>query len=385
MNNKSILFSAMALAALVSCNNLEDKLLETKVFFDEKELSIELPEEEFLNVDINSRLSSVPEEDGHITYSIGEESDVAAYNAKHGTEGIFIGEEFAKFSNTESLIKKGSVHTDKVQLKISNLDKMEGGKVYVLPLRIKTSTVPVMQGADVKYLIVKAPVKITSAWSLASNHISVPIPVAYQFTSVTYEALVYFNYFGGNNTIMGTEGTLILRVGDTGGGKARNWPQVAGEKDIYTTDGLETGRWYHMAFTFDGATGKAILYVNAEKKVEATWDSKGFALGSGVTFMIGKVAGFMWGERPFYGMMSEVRLWNVARSANDLKNNMLKADPASEGLYAYYKLDGTDQFQGEDGRWYIKDASGHENMNGLSNGGSSPLSFKSLDEPIAVK
>ena len=55
-------------------------------------------------------------------------------------------------------------------------------------------------------------------------------------------------------------------------------------------------------------------------------------------FSIGPVLGFMWGERPFSGMMSEVRLWTVPRTANQIKENMLGVDANSEGLLFYYKL-----------------------------------------------
>ena len=91
----------------------------------------------------------------------------------------------------------------------------------------------------------------------------------------------------------------------------------------------------------------------------------------------------MWGERPFWGAMSEVRLWNTSRTENQIKQNMLSVDPKSDGLAAYYKLNGEDQFQ-KDGKWYIKDASEH-NMDGLSNGGSNSLNFISLDKPVEIK
>ena len=55
------------------------------------------------------------------------------------------------------------------------------------------------------------------------------------------------------------------------------------------------------------ATGKTAIFINGEKASEAVWDIPSFDFGKG-DFFIGKVAGFMWGERPFYGRMSEVRL-----------------------------------------------------------------------------
>ena len=43
-------------------------------------------------------------------------------------------------------------------------------------------------------------------------------PVGTFFSSFTYEALINVDYFLDNNTIMGTEGVMILRIGDAGGG-----------------------------------------------------------------------------------------------------------------------------------------------------------------------
>ncbi len=98
-----------------------------------------------MNIEINSRLSSLPKGEGHIIYSIGDESLVRKYNAKHGTQCIYIGNDFADFSITKSAIRKGSVYTDKVVLQLNNLDKMEGGKVYILPIKIQSSTLSLCQ------------------------------------------------------------------------------------------------------------------------------------------------------------------------------------------------------------------------------------------------
>ena len=91
----------------------------------------------------------------------------------------------------------------------------------------------------------------------------------------------------------------------------------------------------------------------------------------------------MWGERPFYGSMSEVRLWSVARTENQIRQNMINVDPTSEGLDFYYKLNGTDQFKGEDNLWYVRDMSGNE-LHGLVNGGNYALNTSNLSTPVAI-
>ena len=91
----------------------------------------------------------------------------------------------------------------------------------------------------------------------------------------------------------------------------------------------------------------------------------------------------MWGERPFYGYMSEVRLWNVARTENQIKQNMLNVDPNSDGLAAYYKLNGTDPLK-SGGTCYVKDASPN-GMDGLANGGGSALNIIDLETQMALQ
>ena len=130
-----------------------------------------------------------------------------------------------------------------------------------------------------------------------------------------------------------------------------------------------------MAITYEQPTGKTGIYVNGDKWTGSEWGIDGFDPNSDVGFYIGRINGFEWGERPLNGYMSEVRVWSVARTENQLKQNMLGVDPTSEGLALYYKLDGT-EIQ-EDGK--IKDAA--KGLNGTT-GGS--ITIKTLDAPIAI-
>ena len=72
--------------------------------------------------------------------------------------------------------------------------------------------------------------------------------------------------------------------------------------------------------------------------------------------------------------MSEVRVWSVARTENQLKQNMLGVDPASDGLVLYYKLDGSETQEGG----VIKDATGR--LNGTTSG----VTIETLPTPIAI-
>ena len=92
--------------------------------------------------------------------------------------------------------------------------------------------------------------------------------------------------------------------------------------------------WQHVAFSFDGT--KAKLYLD------------GIAIDSTSNW-----AGSIPSEIPitsigtrFSGKIDEVRIWNVARSASEINQNMAgSVDEDSNGLLAYYKMDTNEDFK----------------------------------------
>ena len=382
---KYLTFCTIALS-LNSCNDSESDLQETKVYFEGKEHTIEVLDENPITYELQSRVSSASASPIEVSYSIAGEDVVNEYNKKYGTNYEIFNTSNVKLSSTTTTIPSGSIYSEKVGVEFSNLGNMEEGKSYLLPVCIQSSSIPAISGTDVLYFIITKPVQIKKVAQFQSNYIKIPLASGTIYKSVTYEALIYINRLMSNNTIMGNEGILILRIGDTAlPGGHNDWIQIAGTKQYHSTQAFETGKWYHVAFTYDQPSGKTVLYINGSKAAESTWDTPSFDLASEGAggFFIGKVAGFMWGERPFYGYMSEVRLWNVARTENQIKQNMLNVDPNSDGLAAYYKLNGTDQFE-SGGTCYVKDASPN-GMDGLANGGGSALNIIDLETPVAIK
>ncbi len=382
---KYVAFSVIA-TLFIGCNDSENKLLETKVYFESKELKLEVADQSTMNYELSSRLSKKNSSEVQVVYTIAGKSAVEAYNQKFGTNYMAFEESDLNLVDNTVVIPEGQIYSDKCGLELNNLDKVQEGKDYLVPIRIKSSSLPVIKGEDILYLVVSKPIRIMKVGKFSSNAIKIPLLPAKPFKSLTYESLIYIDSFGSNNTVMGCEGILILRIGDQAlPGGANNMIQIAGNKQFHADHKFVAKKWYHVAFTYDQPSGKAVIYIDGEKAAESTWDTPSFDLtGDGGGFFIGKVAGFMWGERPLYGKMSEVRLWNIARTENQIRQSMLDVDPNSDGLAAYYKLNGTDQYE-EDGVRYIKDASG-KGMNGLVNPtGRGAISIFDLDEPLSIK
>ena len=127
------------------------------------------------------------------------------------------------------------------------------------------------------------------------------------------------------STLMGVEGGTLLRFGDSG--VPGNQLQANGTRVDFT---FETGKWYHIAMTC--ADGITRVYINGDLK--ATFPKRG-SLSGGNPFLIGR----SWSQgRGIQARLSETRVWSVARSAEEIKDNMYKVDAKSDGLLAYWHM-----------------------------------------------
>jgi hypothetical protein len=108
-----------------------------------------------------------------------------------------------------------------------------------------------------------------------------------------------------------------------------------------TANLLETGSnvlsqnvWTHIAGTWDGATLR--IYVNGEEVASKPWVNNAVD-GSSNSTKLGKYYG---PDNYFFrGYMDEVRIWNVARTQQELRDNMYREleNPGAEAnLVAYY-------------------------------------------------
>lgn len=102
------------------------------------------------------------------------------------------------------------------------------------------------------------------------------------------------------------------------------------------------GEWTYAAGTYDESQSSVKLYVNGEEVASATY---GLPLGNGNSddFVIGAADdGGPSYVRPFNGSLDELRLWNVARSENDIRTYMSrKINPSSipSSLIGYWNFD----------------------------------------------
>lgn len=97
---------------------------------------------------------------------------------------------------------------------------------------------------------------------------------------------------------------------------------------------IQAGQWYHIAGTYDGSLAK--IYINGVLKGQAPFSQNIGTVGPG--FYIGGT--FNGTPNRFHGLINDVRLWNVARTASEIETAMLgTVDAASTGLVGNWWLD----------------------------------------------
>ncbi len=281
--------------------------------------------------------------------------------------------------NDKVTIQKGSVKSDDAKFLFKDLGTLSRDSVYVLPVSVHTSDISLLASASKYYFVFRAGALINVVTDMSKNYLTVKwaadwVPVVSDMSQITIEALIYPREFGKLiSTVMGIEGKFLMRIGDAGfpdnqiqmATSSGNFPAASSDK------GLATKTWQHVAMTYNAATTEWVIYVNGKvqssgKKNLGNINIKGN--GSDRDFLIGKSYD---DNRWFEGNMSEVRVWNVVRTQQEIQDNIYTVDPQTEGLVGYWKMD-DNTMTGK-----VVDATGHGN-DAIAN---STLSFHNVSLP----
>lgn len=342
---------ALPLLGLWACGEKESDLLEPKVYFENERQQLKLEDEvETYDFNIVSRVSNITSADVEVSYQIGDAKTVADYNAKNGTKYEMMPVENFSLEKNSSVIKSGGVYAQPCKLTLKKLSQVKEGSTYVVPVTITSAGLPTID-AKTTFVEITKPIVINKVFDLNGRYLSIPMPTNAKFNALTYEALIYIDRFVLLSTVMGAEGNLIFRFGDTT--VDPNQIQVAGNVQFNPSMQFSANQWYHVAFVFNGATKLAEIYVNGKRVADKTAAVSSFNLTG--DFFIGYAYDYD-PNRIWRGKMSECRVWKVARTENELKNNMMGVDPNTEGLFGYWKMNGTDVYE-KDGKHYVKDQS----------------------------
>lgn len=286
---------------------------------------------------------------------------VNPYNRNHGENYRSLPEGACVLEESKVVVEKGMYRSDPVKLVVKDVDLIDKGVNYLLPIRLvsQNKDYPGLKGSDALYVVVNRTLLMNVLRFTQSNCIRInfkdkDISRLQNLESFTIETRVnlweFPKYYGGN--LMGIIGfpesesleksawLFVDGTPDRVGGKGdvpvfmfgvKQWSVYAGKLGFT----IEKDTWYHVAGVF--TNNKLLLYINGELFSETAYSNK---VSFTNNFCIGGAPGV---QNGFYlkGSVSEARLWTRALSATELKNPLHQCfvEVDSEGLEGYWKLD----------------------------------------------
>lgn len=357
----------LATVGLSSCDDAKYDDISNKAFIAETSLStyksVKLPVDDF-NGNVLTATPRINQPiDRVATYTVElSESALNEFNKKNNMDYKMLPAEFIDFNSTEVEIASGDVlgATQSINIKPLSTDLMSDGNKYAIAVEMKSldGTVEVLKGANLLVGILEFPI-VTSVPTINSrNNVAFTMRQDYELMGWSVEFLINIDRLGtgvgqlNNQAIFaafasdGKDGEIYSRFGDAP--IKGNVFQVKNQgTQINSATEFEPNKWYHIAMVNDGS--KLILYVNGKEDISIASPNKMTQLDRN-KFQLGNTdylkANFM---------MSELRFWTKAITADQVKNNMYSVDPNADGLEAYWKLN-----EGEGNEF--QDATGHGNI-----------------------
>ncbi len=168
-----------------------------------------------------------------------------------------------------------------------------------------------------------------------NDYVEIPNNSVLDFTSgITMECWINTTNYSEEYIATKSEGAYYFSVGVGGTGKAGFYISNISTGWLYSTSVVSDGNWHHIAATWDDITNVIKMYV------DGTLEDSVAGSGTIGTNSNPLDIGTREGGSIFYGSIDEFRLWNIARSACDIRSYMNKTLTGSEpGLVAYYNFD----------------------------------------------
>jgi len=172
----------------------------------------------------------------------------------------------------------------------------------------------------------------------SGDYLQIPDSQVFRMDSWTMEAWIRPNVTSGVRIVAGKVSQQKDFALVTNGNKMGVLVFDGGRQYLLTSEEFNVGEWYHLAGVYDADTETLKLYVNGsligeetERKSD-TSNTNPIRIGSNNS-----------NSEYFNGVIDDVRIWNVARSGDDIADNKDGEPTGSEsGLVGYWKLNSLD-------------------------------------------
>lgn len=356
-------------SSFTGCSEKDGKMFGNRLYINMTKSSDELLFEESLETIVEERTLTIgvphPAEREIRGTFVADPSLIDKYRSVYyNPDAIVLPEGMCTIEEPEAVILESSVESSPVTVRFEGIEKLDRSNVYVMPVALRNVTgIDVVESKTIMYYVFKGASLINVVADISKNYFRVNWKSDVKsLKTITVEALVRVSDWGNvegqkseeMSTLFGIEGNFLVRMGDQG--FPNNQIQLVNPNGNFPNGNVELGlpvdEWVHIAVVWDATTGDRIIYHNGEP-VASDSKAKGSVNLSGGNN--GCFIGRAWNnERWLNGNISELRVWSVQRTPEEIATYMYKVAPESDGLIAYWKFN---EGAGED----IRDYTGHGN------------------------
>lgn len=354
-NRYILVLTTLAAAAFTGCKNedLDEYHFDNKFYISSTILNDDLlikdGEPDYART-IESRLAQPAGQEVNVTLEAMPRL-TADYNAIYRDQAIALPSENYELTESQITIHAGSVAGESVEIRFKGIDQLDKKTRYVLPVTVtRCDGVDLLSSRSTVFYIVRAGALVNVVANIQKMYFPInwsadAQPLVRGMKSVTVEALVRSSDWVAErgdalSTVFGVEGHFLIRIGDSDRPRDQlqmvapsggNWPEPN------VAPALPVNKWIHIAVVWDAATSERYYYQNGELVASSN------APLTGSVTLVGQSNGCYIGKawdntRWLPGEISELRVWSVQRTADEIRENMYGVPPTTPGLVAYWKF-----------------------------------------------
>lgn len=374
---KTFFFSALiaGVGIFTACDDAEYSALDNHAYIQEAlsgagaKVTVQATGE--TTTTINIHMSNAASIDSHYKLVV-DSSILDEYNKQNGTSYVTIPE--GEYVLPEDIvIKSGEYNAEEttITLKAFTKEMVDSGEAYALPVRLvsKDGNYPVMPNTGTYVILAENIIQFSAPQFGGGAKLYSPEYISAPETYAQYTVEARFQISNTNNrnravfsTNDGAGRYILLRFEDPQSANsdhpAHSLVQIQLHEGMYVNPAnhFETNKWQHMAMTFDGTTYR--IYVNGIEsgKLECATPCLTFKGVNWFTDGDGNQSGWWNGCNI---LVSQIRIWSVARNAAQIQNSMTQVSPKSTGLEAYWRMNEGKTEERSDGTYTVfEDATG---------------------------
>lgn len=344
----SLTLFLLAAVAFTGCKNEDpaEHHFDNKLYISSAQLTDDLLIRDDIVSDsrtISARLALPAKEDVTVTFEA--RPDLAArYNMVYGDNAVGLPAEYFSIPEKVISIGKGNVTGNDIVVNFTNTNELNGDLRYVLPVTVADiQGISLLESTRTVYFVFKGAALINVVADISEMYFPVNWSSSVNVSglkTITVEALIRSSDWEagrGNalSSVFGIEGTFLVRIGDAD--RPRNQLQLVNPNGNWPSPnaapGLPVNEWIHIAVVWDATTGERIYYQNGEVVASDNAASGSVSLNSGC--YVGRSYD---DSRWLPGEISELRIWNIQRTQEQIASSMYTVDPTTPGLLAYWKF-----------------------------------------------